>query len=126
MKNRWHGLHWRPVFFFAMLIATPVFTWFVRSADRTDLVRWTMVSVWIAVALVYAFFAWKTRASAPEQSAVDIIPVIGLIAAAIYEASWPGSLPNFTPDTIVVVTSVSGLGSYWARRRDAREAAQRT
>lgn len=126
MNNRWLRLQWRPVFFFAMLIGTPVFTWLVRSADRTDQVRWTMVGVWIAVVLLYAFFAWKTRASSPEHSAVDIVPVIGFIAAAIYEANWPGSLPNFTPDTIVMVTSASALGSYWGRRREAGQAAQRT
>jgi hypothetical protein len=127
MQTLRQRLQWRPVFFLVLLIGTPIFTWFARpSAERTDLVRWTMVSVWIAVALLYAFLAWRTRGSSPAHPANDVFPVVAFTAAAIYESNWPGSLPNFTPDTIVMVTSASALGSYWAGRRASREAAQGT
>ena len=80
----------------------------------------------LAVALLYAFLAWRTRRASPQHPASDVFPVVAFTAAAIYESNWPGSLPNFTPDTVVMVTSASALGSYWASRREAREAARRT
>ena len=128
MQHPRRGLAWRPVFYVAVLIGTPVLSWFARpSADRTDGARWTYVSVWIGLAVLYALLAWRTRASSREQRRVDILVVVVFAIAAIFEANWPGRLPNFTPDTIAGVGAASALVAYSGmsarKRHDAISAA---
>lgn len=124
MQRLWRRLEWRPVFLSGMLFGAPLLGWFGRpGVDRTDAARWTLVGVWLAVALLYAMLAWRTRASSRELRGLDLWLVAVLAGTALFEANWPGRVPNVTPERVALVAAASALAGYlvWARRKRRTE-----
>ncbi|HEX6042129.1 MAG TPA: hypothetical protein VFZ20_29050 [Longimicrobium sp.] len=103
--------YWRPIFCAAVLIVSFAIPFFARpTIDRTDALRFTLVGMWLALALLHALLALTMPAPSRGWRIHDILSVAVLIGLAWYEARWPGSLPNSTPERIAGPWAAAGLG----------------
>ena len=116
---------WRPWFYGALVIGAPMLLFIGRQTDNRSVeIRTACVVAWIAVCLLYAALAWRTRAASREWRWQDILTVALLAFVAFYEARWPWLDLSVTPDGVAMIWAGSSLGSYWGAARRKRHAAE--
>ena len=102
--RRW----WRAWFYGAVAVVAP-FT--VPSALQIpDAERIAVISGWVAVALLYAALAWRTRRDGRDRRVIDVLTVLIFLLAALYQAKWPDWRIPSNPALVGGLWAASALG----------------